>query len=101
MFSFIFGQDPIFHVLAGGLLIGAFFMATDYVTSPITSTGKLIFGFGCGFLTIILRLFSGYPEGVMFSILLMNAAAPLIERYTRLKPFGYKKPEEKAEREES
>jgi len=95
VFSFIFGQDPIFHILAGGLLIGAFFMATDYVTSPITSTGKLIFGFGCGFLTIILRLFSGYPEGVMFSILLMNAAAPLIDRYTRLKPFGYRKPEEK------
>ena len=93
VFSFIFGQDPIFHILAGGLLIGAFFMATDYVTSPITSTGKLIFGCGCGFLTIILRLFSGYPEGVMFAILLMNAAAPLIDRYTRLKPFGYRKNE--------
>ena len=95
VFSFIFGQDPIFHILAGGLLIGAFFMATDYVTSPITSKGKLIFGFGCGFLTVILRLFSGYPEGVMFSILLMNAAAPLIDRYTKLKPFGYRKPEMK------
>lgn len=95
--ALIFGQDPIFHVLAGGLLIGAFFMATDYVTSPITRNGKLIFGFGCGFLTIILRLFSGYPEGVMFSILLMNAATPLIERFTRPKPFGYKKPVKKKE----
>lgn len=91
IFALIFRQDPIFHILAGGLLIGAFFMATDYVTSPITKNGKLIFGFGCGFLTIILRLFSGYPEGVMFSILLMNAVVPLIERYTKLKPFGYRK----------
>ncbi len=92
IFALIFRQDPIFHILAGGLLIGAFFMATDYVTSPLTRNGKLIFGFGCGFLTIILRLFSGYPEGVMFSILLMNAATPLIDRYTKLKPFGYRKP---------
>jgi len=89
--ALIFRQDPVFHILAGGLLIGAFFMATDYVTSPITKKGKLIFGFGCGFLTIILRLFSGYPEGVMFSILLMNAANPLIERFTRPKPFGFRK----------
>lgn len=100
IFALIFRQDPIFHILAGGLLIGAFFMATDYVTSPITKNGKLIFGFGCGFLTIILRLFSGYPEGVMFSILLMNAATPLIERFTRLKPFGYKKPEKPKEKNE-
>jgi len=91
VFAFIFGQDPIFHIFTGGLLIGAFFMATDYVTSPITHNGRLIFGFGCGFLTIVLRLFSGYPEGVMFSILLMNAAVPLIERYTKAKPFGYHK----------
>lgn len=93
VFALIFRQDPLFHILAGGLLIGAFFMATDYVTSPITKSGKLIFGFGCGFLTIILRLFSGYPEGVMFSILLMNATTPLIDRFTKIKPFGYKKPE--------
>ena len=92
VFALIFRQDPIFHILAGGLLIGAFFMATDYVTSPLTKNGKLIFGFGCGFLTIILRLFSGYPEGVMFSILLMNSATPLIDRFTAIKPFGYRKP---------
>lgn len=97
VFALLFRQDPIFHILSGGLLIGAFFMATDYVTSPITQKGKLWFGFGCGFLTIILRLFSGYPEGVMFSILLMNAASPLIERFTKTKPFGFKKVEKKQE----
>lgn len=99
VFALLFFQDPLFHILAGGLLIGAFFMATDYVTSPITPNGKLIFGVGCGFLTIILRLFSGYPEGVMFSILLMNAAVPLIERYTKVKPFGYKKVEKEKKTE--
>lgn len=88
LFSLIFGKDPVFHVLAGGLFIGAFFMATDYVTSPITKNGKLIFGFGCGILTVIIRLYSGLPEGVMYSILLMNALTPLIERYTAPKPFG-------------
>jgi len=97
IFALIFRQDPIFHLLAGGLLLGAFFMATDYVTTPITKNGKLIFGFGCGFLTIILRLFSGYPEGVMFSILLMNTTTPLIDRFTKPKPFGYRKPEKKKE----
>ncbi len=92
LFALIFKQDPLFHILAGGLLLGAFFMATDYVTSPLTKNGQLLFGFGCGFLTIILRLFSGYPEGVMFAILLMNTATPLIDRFTMPKPFGYKKP---------
>ena len=97
VFAIIFRQDPLFHILAGGLLIGAFFMATDYVTSPLTNKGKIIFGFGCGFLTIILRLFSTYPEGVMFSILLMNATTPLIDRFTRPMPFGYRKPAKKKE----
>jgi len=92
--SIIFRQNVLLHILSGGLLIGAFFMATDYVTSPVTKLGKLWFGFGCGFLTIILRLFSGYPEGVMFSILLMNAATPLIERFTSPKPFGFKSKKE-------
>jgi len=93
--SFIFGKDPAFSVLAGGLLIGAFFMATDPVTSPTTKNGRLIFGFGCGFLTVIIRVFSGLPEGVMYSILLMNALTPLIERYTIPKPFGTPKGENK------
>jgi len=92
IFALAFRQDVLFHILAGGLLIGAFFMATDYVTSPLTRNGKLIFGIGCGFLTMIFRLFSGYPEGVMFAILLMNATTPLIDRFTKLKPFGYRKP---------
>lgn len=93
--SLIFGQNPIIAVLAGGLLIGAFFMATDPVTSPTTKNGRLIFGFGCGFLTIIIRIFSGLPEGVMYSILLMNAFTPLIDRYTIPKPFGTPKGENK------
>ncbi len=90
--SFILKQDPIFHILAGGLMIGAFFMATDYVTSPITKKGKIIFGIGLGILTVIIRLYSGLAEGVMYSILLMNSLTPLIDRFTRLKPFGYRKP---------
>lgn len=84
----IFGQDPLFHILAGGLLLGAIFMATDYVTSPITWKGKLIFGFGCGIITIGIRLFGNLPEGVSFSILFMNALVPLIDRYTIPKSFG-------------
>jgi len=89
--SIIFGADPIFHLLAGGLLLGAFFMATDYVTSPITNKGMWIFGIGAGILVVIIRLFSGLPEGVMYSILFMNAFVPLINRYTRPKIFGRKK----------
>lgn len=86
--AFIFGKDPLFHVLAGGLLLGAIFMATDYVTSPITWKGKLIFGFGCGLITIAIRIFGNLPEGVSFSILFMNALVPLIDRYTVPKSFG-------------
>ena len=80
--------SPLFHVFSGGLMIGAFFMATDMVTSPITSKGAWIFGFGAGFLLVIIRLFGGLPEGVMYSILLMNAVTPLINRYTRPQFFG-------------
>jgi len=83
--------DPVFHLLTGGLMIGAWFMATDYVTSPITKKGMWIFGVGAGLLVIILRLFSGLPEGVMFSILIMNAFVPLINRYTRPRILGRKK----------
>ncbi len=78
----LWGQDPIFHLLAGGLLLGAFFMATDYVTSPVTGRGRIYFGVGCGVLTVLIRLFGGYPEGVNYAILLMNAASPLLERWT-------------------
>ncbi|WP_029914809.1 RnfABCDGE type electron transport complex subunit D [Pelobacter seleniigenes] len=80
--------NPLFHLVTGGLILGAFFMATDMVTSPVTQRGMLIFGFGCGLLTVLIRLFGGYPEGVSFAILLMNAATPLIDRYTRPKIYG-------------
>ena len=80
--------SPIFNVLAGGLLIGAFFMATDPVTSPITSKGRWIFGAGCGLVTMIIRFWGGLPEGVMYSILFMNAITPLINRTTRPKRYG-------------
>jgi electron transport complex protein RnfD len=80
--------DPSFHVVTGGLFIGAFFMATDYVTSPITGKGMLIFGAGCGLITVVIRLFGAYPEGVSFAILFMNAVTPLIDRYVKPKVFG-------------
>ncbi len=80
--------DPLFHLLTGGLLLGAFFMATDMVTSPITTKGMLIFGIGCGALTVLIRLFGGYPEGVSFAILLMNAVTPLIDRFVKPRVFG-------------
>jgi len=88
LLSFVMGHDPLFHVLSGGLLLGAIFMATDYVSSPTTWIGKLIFGFGCGLITIMIRLFGNLPEGVSFSILFMNALVPLIDRYTVPKSFG-------------
>jgi len=84
-------QDVIFHILAGGLMLGAFFMATDYVTSPITARGKIIFGIGAGILTVIIRRFGGLPEGVCYSILFMNAITPLIDRYVRVRPYGLAK----------
>lgn len=80
--------DPLFHLLTGGLMLGVFFMATDMVTSPVTNRGMLLYGLGCGLLTVLIRLFGGYPEGVSFAILLMNAATPLIDRYTQPRKFG-------------
>jgi len=84
----VFGHDPIFHLLSGGLLIGAFFMATDMVTSPVTKKGRWIFGFGVGLLVVLIRLWGGYPEGVMYAILLMNTGVPLIDRYTKPRSLG-------------
>lgn len=80
--------DPFFHILTGGLMLGAVFMATDMVTSPMTKTGQIIFGIGCGLITIIIRVFGAYPEGVSFAILLMNAATPLINQLAKPKRFG-------------
>ncbi len=80
--------SPLFHVLSGGLLIGAFFMATDMVTSPFTSQGSWIYALGIGLMVSLVRLFGGYPEGVMYSILFMNAFVPLLNRYTRPRILG-------------
>jgi electron transport complex protein RnfD len=89
--SLCLGQDAIFQILSGGLMLGAFFMATDYVTSPLTGRGRLIFGIGAGILTVTIRLYGGMPEGVCFAILFMNALTPLIDRYIKVKPYGLKK----------
>lgn len=87
----LFSGDPILHLLSGGLILGAFFMATDYVTAPTVKRGQIIFGIGCGFLTMLIRLKGGYPEGVMFSILIMNCFTPLIDRGFKSKVFGAQK----------
>ncbi|MBT3169102.1 MAG: RnfABCDGE type electron transport complex subunit D [Candidatus Cloacimonetes bacterium] len=79
---------PIFHIFSGGLILGAFFMATDMVTSPVTKKGRIYFGIGCGVITVVIRLVGGYPEGVSYSILLMNIIVPLLDKYTVPKSFG-------------
>ena len=79
---------PWFHVFSGGIILGAFFMATDYVTSPVTAKGRIIFGIGCGVITMLIRLYGGYPEGCSYSILLMNVATPFIDRLTKPRLFG-------------
>ncbi len=81
-------MNPVFHIISGGALLGAVFMATDYVTSPMTAKGQLIFGIGIGFLTVMIRLFGAYPEGVSFAILIMNAFVPIINLYVKPKRFG-------------
>ena len=84
----LLGQNPIQHLLGGGLLLGAIFMATDYVTSPPTAKGRIIFGIGCGLITVVIRVFGNYPEGVSYAILLMNIVNPHICNLTGTKPFG-------------
>lgn len=95
IFSWIFGSkqalftgDFTFHLLSGGLILGAFFMATDYVTSPLTLKGQVVFGIGCGFFTCVIRFWGGYPEGVSYAILMMNMAVPLIDRWMKSKRYG-------------
>ncbi len=85
-----FAGDPAYHVVFGGLALGAFFMATDMVTSPLTTFGQILFAVGCGVITAAIRLYGGYPEGVCYSILLMNTAVPMIDRYTRPRVLGAK-----------
>lgn len=88
VFSLILGRDPIMDLLSGGLLLGAFFMATDYTTSPINRSGRIVFAIGCGVLTMLIREFGSLPEGVSYSIVIMNILVPLIERVFTPKPFG-------------
>ena len=89
--SLIAGRDPLVDLLSGGLLIGAFFMATDYTTSPISRNGRIVYALGCGVFTMLIRMFASLPEGVSYSIVLMNILVPLIERFTLPKPFGSQK----------
>lgn len=90
-FSWAFGGNPLLDLFAGGLMLGAVFMATDYVTSPMSKSGQLLYGFMIGFITIIIRRFGAYPEGVSFAILLMNSFTPLINKYFRPTVFGKRK----------
>lgn len=84
----MFYPNAIYEIFAGGLFLGAFFMATDYSSSPVTVKGQYIMGLGCGIITTVIRLYGGYPEGVSYSILIMNLAVPLIDRYTQPRIFG-------------
>lgn len=84
----LFTGDPVFHMMAGGLILGAFFMATDMVTIPMTVKGQILFAVGAGAITVLIRLVGGYPEGVCYSLLLMNAVTPLIDRFIRPEIFG-------------
>ncbi|MBP3520126.1 MAG: RnfABCDGE type electron transport complex subunit D [Oscillospiraceae bacterium] len=94
------GNDPVLWALcqlfSGGLMLGAFFMATDYVTSPCTPAGEWIFGVGCGLITVFIRYFGGYPEGVSYAILLMNICVPIIEKFTKPGRFGVSREDRKA-----
>jgi electron transport complex protein RnfD len=88
LLTLILGKQPLYQLMSGGLLLGAFFMATDYSTTPITNSGRLIFGAGCGFITVLIRVWGNYPEGVSFSILMMNILTPYISAFTRPRPLG-------------
>jgi len=91
LLSWAFGSDPVFHVLAGGLMLGAFFMATDYVTSPMTPLGRFVFGVGCGVFNVVGRFFGPMPEATTFAILFMNGLVPLIDRGLRPRTFGWRR----------
>jgi len=91
VFSLIIKQDltvALYQILGGGLMISAFFMITDYVTTPINVAGKMVFAFGCGIITVLIRFWGSYPEGVSFAILIMNILSPYIEKMCAKKPFG-------------
>ena len=88
IFSLIMGQDPLTAVLSGGVLFGAVYMATDYVTNPMLIKGRVIFAFGCGLIVVLIRNFGNYPEGVTYAILIMNIVTPLIDKYTKRRIYG-------------
>ena len=94
------GRDVLVDILSGGLMLGAFFMATDYATTPINWRGKLVFAIGCGIITMLIRLFGSLPEGVSYSIVLMNILTPHIESLTRSKTFGFIKARKERKRSE-
>lgn len=99
LLSLISGESVMLSVFGGGLILGAVFMATDYTTSPTTSLGKAVFAVGCGIITFVIRKFGSLPEGVSYSILLMNILVPHINRFTLSKPFGFEKVKEAAKSE--
>ena len=88
IFTALLGEQPVYQIMSGGLILGAFFMATDYSTTPSTPLGQIIFGIGCGLITVLIRVWGNYPEGVSFSILLMNILTPYISKLTKRKPIG-------------
>lgn len=92
----LFTGDWLYQILSGGLMLGAFFMATDYSTTPFTPAGQILFGLGCGIITVLIRIWGGYPEGVSYSILLMNAATPLIDRIMAPRRYGVIKTKKEA-----
>ena len=92
LFSLALGLDPVYQILAGGLVLGAFFMATDYSSAPYTPWGRVVFAIGCGMLTVMIRVFANYPEGVSFAILFMNLLTPWIDKWTRPEQFGSRTP---------
>lgn len=96
VFSWLFGADPVYAILSGGVLFGAVFMATDYVTTPMTPVGQIIYGLGIGLIVAVIRNFGAYPEGVTYGILLMNIATPLIDRFLPRKIYGHQKEVKKA-----
>ena len=96
LFSGALGADPFYQILSGGLMLGAIFMATDYATTPVTTWGQAVFGLGAGLLTVLIRQYGSYPEGVSFAILLMNILTPQIDKRCVRRPLGGKKVEKNA-----
>ena len=92
----LFSGDWLYQILSGGLMLGAFFMATDYSTTPFTPVGQIVFGIGCGIITVLIRIWGGYPEGVSYSILLMNVVTPLIDKITAPRRYGISRTKKEA-----